>query len=465
MKQAEAPTEPIWSGDPLPDIRSLDARTTVVLDDDPTGTQTVRDVLVLTRWNQEDLRAVLADGRPLVYLLTNSRSLSSTGARELAVSIGRELRDAEAAVGRSWSIISRGDSTLRGHFPVEVDALAEGLGRPAAKVLLAPFLGDAGRVTLGGVHYVRRDGMLLAVGETEYARDPVFGYRASDLREWVAERVAATGSTPRVTRLVRLDELRSAGPAAVRDALVALPPRGVLVTDALEERDIEVVALGALEAERVGVPLLARTAASFVRARGALDKVEPLAPTSLSAGTPGLVVVGSHVPVTTSQLNELVEDPPIPIEPLEVDVGALVDGLDVPEEVAIRVARSAVRAMDAGRTPVVHTSRSLVRDSHGEQDLRIAALVSHTLVRCVALVDRRPAWVIAKGGITSSDVATKALGVTQAWVMGPVIPGVPVWRLTRGARWADVPYVVFPGNVGGPTDLRRVVAALSGVAT
>jgi uncharacterized protein YgbK (DUF1537 family) len=169
--------------------------------------------------------------------------------------------------------------------------------------------------------------------------------------------------------------------------------------------------------------------------------------------------------MATSQLDDLIADPPIPTEVLEVDVGPLVDGRNVPDEVATRVARFAVRAMDAGRTPVIHTSRSLVRDRHGDQDLRIAALVSRTLVGCVALIDRRPAWVIAKGGITSSDVATEALGVAQAWVLGPVIPGVPVWRLARGARWADVPYVVFPGNVGGPTDLRRVVAMLSGVAT
>ena len=163
----------------------------VALDDDPTGTQTVRDVPVLTKWSAEGLRTLLDGADPLAFLLTNSRSLPGDEAVELASSSGRTLRAASTDAGRGWAVISRSDSTLRGHYPAEVDALVDALAISDARVVLAPFFGDGGRVTLDGVHYLRRDDRLVPAAETEFARDPVFGYRSSDLREWVAERSTA----------------------------------------------------------------------------------------------------------------------------------------------------------------------------------------------------------------------------------------------------------------------------------
>lgn len=448
-----------WPTDPLPLIRARAARTVVALDDDPTGTQTVRDATVLTRWDTQDLRDVLTQRLPVVFILTNSRSLPSEQARALALRLGRQLRAAADETGRDWSVISRSDSTLRGHFPVEVDALADGLAIPDARVLLAPFLGDAGRVTIGGVHHVRRDDTLVPVAETEFARDPVFGYRSSDLATWVVER---TRGSPRPVSGIALRGLRSNGPEAVRDALVALPPRGVLVVDAVEERDIEVAALGAVLAEEAGVPLIARTAGSFVRARAGQPPATPVEPSAICSGGPGLVVVGSHVPTTSGQLMRLLADPPVPIVPIEIDARALVADPASSERTAASVAATADRAIGTGATPVIHTSRAIVRGLDPDGDLGIAALVSSTLVASVAALATRPGWVIAKGGITSSDIATRALGVTRAHVVGPLMAGVPLWRLDDRSRWPGLSFLVFPGNVGGPDAVRHAVALLAG---
>jgi hypothetical protein len=67
--------------------------------------------------------------------------------------------------------------------------------------------------------------------------------------------------------------------------------------------------------------------------------------------------------------------------------------------------------------------------------------------------------VIAKGGITSADVARVGIGARSARVLGQVLPGVSVWDLTAfdGHR---VLYVVVPGNVGGADTLTRVLAAV-----
>ena len=74
----------------------------------------------------------------------------------------------------------------------------------------------------------------------------------------------------------------------------------------------------------------------------------------------------------------------------------------------------------------------------------------------------RPRFVIAKGGITSSDVAARVLRVRRGMVVGQIIPGVPLWRLGEESRWPGLIYVSFPGNLGGPTALTDVVEKLSG---
>ena len=455
---------PVWPDDPLPEIRALGVGAMVIaLDDDPTGTQTVRDVPVLTRWSVEGLRALLDDADPLAFLLTNSRSLPGNEAAELASSIGRALRAASSGARRSWAVISRSDSTLRGHYPVEVDALVDALGMSDARVVLAPFFGDGGRLTLDGVHYLRRDDRLVPAAETEFASDPVFGYRSSDLRAWVAERSAAVPrSRARQVAVMTLDRIRTEGPGAVRDALLALPPSGVLAVDSALERDIEVVALGALMAERQGLPVVGRTAASYVRARAGRLPVQPLAAHEVRSGRPGLVVVGSHVPMTTTQLERLLADPPVPVQRLDLPVSDLLTASD--DQRATRLAGlagQAEAAIRAGVTPVIATSRELMRGADANDDLGISALVSASLIQIVRDIAVRPAWILSKGGITSSDVATRGLDVESALIVGPLLAGVPLWRCGPGSRWPGLLLAVFPGNVGGPDAVRDAVGRLT----
>lgn len=450
---------PETSSRTLEEIRAFGGhRTVVALDDDPTGTQTVRDVPVLTRWSIERLATLMEARTPLLYLLTNSRSLAPDAAARLAHETGRALAAAAERSGRAIAVVSRSDSTLRGHFPVEVDALAAGLGLPNARVLLAPFFGDGGRVTLDGVHYLRRGDDLVPVAETEFARDPVFGYRSSDLRVWVAER---TAGDPRPVAHVPLGLLHEQGAQAVRHALASLPPRGVLVADSLAERDIELVALGVVLAEGDGVTVIGRTAASYVRARGGQEPAAQLSDSELVGGVPGLVVVGSHVPTTSAQLAELLADPPVPVAALELDVAALLEEPGSVETTTISLAGRVDEALAAGVTPVLHTSRALARGDSAEADVGIASTVSGVLVEIVRRVSLRPAWVLAKGGITSSDIATRALGVEEAVVLGPILPGVPTWRCGPTSRWPGMAYVVFPGNVGGRDAVRVAVGRLA----
>jgi uncharacterized protein YgbK (DUF1537 family) len=337
---------------------------------------------------------------------------------------------------------------LRGHFPAEVDALCDGLERSDARIVLAPFYGPAGRVTRGDVHFVRVDGELVPVAQTEFARDRVFGYGSSDLRAWVREKAG----NERSVASLPLDRLRSDGPASVVHTLGTTPPRGVLIINAEEERDIELAALGVVQSELAGIPIVVRSAASFVRARAGQAVQDPLSVLPVDRG-PGLVVVGSHVALTTAQLEYLIQSEPLAdhIEVIVEQVLAEDRETTSAEALAARVNASLSR----GRVPVLATSR-LVTD----HSLHTSSRVSHALAEIVNVISERPGWVIAKGGITSSDIATQALGVKSVTVLGQLLPGVSVWRCGGESRWPGLIYVVFPGNVGDSQALGEAVTRL-----
>jgi uncharacterized protein YgbK (DUF1537 family) len=430
----------------------------VVLDDDPTGTQTVHDVPVLTEWSIESLAAELTNDLPAFYVLTNSRSLMLDEAQALNAAVGANLRAASQRAGRPFVVVSRSDSTLRGHFPGEVAALAGALGGGFDAWLLAPFFLEGGRFTIDDVHYVASGEQLVPAGATEFARDRAFGYHASNLRAWVAEKTAGGVPAEQVAS-ISLDDIRCGGPERVAERLADLQGGRVCVVNAAGMRDLEVVVAALLEAEAHGKRFLYRTAASFVQARAGLEP-RPLltrADLSLPKAGGGLVVVGSYVPTTSRQVAALRDQGGITA--LEVDATTLIDDDRRDGEIG-RVARLADEGLRGGADVLIVTSRELVAGAGAAESLGIGRRVSDGLCAILRQITTRPRYLIAKGGITSSDLATRGLDVRRALVLGQAQPGVPVWRLGAESRYPDLVYVVFPGNVGGPATLAEVVMAL-----
>jgi len=450
-----------WPDDLLPEIQRrvrAGRRKIVVVDDDPLGTQTVHDLPVLTEWPVERLREELANDFPAFYLLTNSRSLPPDRAESVNAEIGRNLVAAARQVGREFTVISRSDSTLRGHFPGEVQALARGLAWDFDAWLIIPFFLEGGRYTIDDVHYVAEGEWLVPAGETEFARDPAFGYRASNLRQWIEEK---TGSRVRSQSVgsISIDDIRRGGPKHVAERLEGLRRGSMCIVNAAGMRDLEVFTLGLLTAEAHGRRFLCRTAASFVQVRVGLASHplltrDDLALPALGGGS--LIVVGSHVPRTTTQVNRLLAEPGI--ASIEISAKALLDNRR--EDEILRAADQADEGLRLGRDVVVYTSRELVTGESAESSLSIGRRISNGLVAVVRAIQTRPRYLLAKGGITASDIATGALGVRRALVLGQILPGVPVWRLGPESRRPDMVYIVFPGNVGGPESLAEIVTAL-----
>ncbi|MBP5749271.1 MAG: hydroxyacid dehydrogenase, partial [Firmicutes bacterium] len=160
----------------------------VVLDDDPTGSQTVHDIYVYTDWSQETLDEAFASDQKLFYILTNSRSFTAKQTEEEHRKIAAAILEASRKTGKGFLVISRSDSTLRGHFPLETEVLRDALGKEIDGEVLCPFFPEGGRYTIGDIHYVKQGDALVPAAETEFAKDATFGYTKSDLKEYVEEK-------------------------------------------------------------------------------------------------------------------------------------------------------------------------------------------------------------------------------------------------------------------------------------
>lgn len=440
------------------EVRRLVAagRKAVVLDDDPTGTQTVHGLDVLADWSVGTLAAALADPRPCFYVLTNTRSLAAADAAALIGAIAANLSSAGRASGVDFSVISRGDSTLRGHFAEELGALEMGLCAPIDAKIVIPAFFEGGRYTIGNIHYVAQGDDLVPAAETEFARDRVFGYSQSDLPAWIEEKTGGAVPSGSVAS-VDIATLRGRNAAAaVRSALLALPRGAFMVVNAAAYADLEAFTRGLLEAEASGGRYLVRSAASFVRVRAGLEARPLLTGPEISGpgAAGGLVVVGSYVGKTTSQLESLLGLPGVAA--IELAVGRLAAPASGADETR-RVAEAARNEMAAGRHAVVFTSRGQTSAIGAAGDLAAGRIVSGALAAVVRALPVRPRFLIAKGGITSSDIAVHGLGMKRALVLGQAAPGVPVWEMGPETRFPGMRLVVWPGNVGGPDALRDLV--------
>ncbi len=459
---------PPRTGSLLPVIRATVAasgRKLVVLDDDPTGTQTVYDVPVLTRWDVDFLRREMTEGCPCFYVLTNSRSLTAEAARTRSLEIARNLRQASAAAHTTFTVVSRSDSTLRGHFPLETDALSEVLG-PFDATFVIPYFEAGGRYTVHDTHYVADGDLLLPASATPFARDAAFGYRNSNLREWVQEKSAGRIPAESVASVsvsqLRADSIDEQAPGVVTAWLRSLPQDTTCIVNACHPTDMEAFALAALRAEQSGARFLYRTAADFVAARLGLAPRplwQPLRRGGSQRSTAGgLVIVGSYVPKSSEQLQHLLDD--VTRKPVELHVDRLLDDTTRDHEIA-EACTTVAASLQAGLTTVVFTSREVMTGDSAAASLRIGERVSAALVEIVRQLPVRPRFLVAKGGITSSDIATEALQVERAIVAGQILPGVPVWYLGPEAKYPQMPYLVFPGNVGDAQALQEAVKILS----
>ena len=434
---------------------SSSQQTIVVLDDDPTGTQTVYDVPVLTEWTTEVIKAEFQRATPLFFILTNSRSLPVQKANQLAVTIGQNLIEASQQTGQNFFVISRSDSTLRGHYPNEVNALLAGMQQEAAVRILVPAFLEGGRYTINDTHYVQEGNQLIPVGETPFAQDKSFGFSASNLKGWVEEKTDGKVKSKDVVSL-SLSDLRQKGATYVTETLSACSPNATYIVNAVHRSDLEIFALGLLNTK---VPVICRTAASVVPILAGLAPQPLLTRDQLlfDSANGGLIVVGSYVPKSTAQLEHLLQH--ASVRSIKLDVNEILEYSDI-EDFAQQTAQKIGQLLTDNQDTVIYTSRDLVSGQDKEESLKIGQQVSSFLTNVIQQISIKPRYLLAKGGITSSDTATQGLGVKKANVLGQVLSGVPVWKLGEESKFPGLTYIVFPGNVGQADSITKVINQL-----
>ncbi len=431
----------------------------IVLDDDPTGSQTVHSCLLLTRWDEETLRLGLRDKSPIFFILTNTRSLTPETAASVTREVCQNLKRAIAIEEiEDFLIVSRSDSTLRGHYPIETDVIAEELGPFDAHFLIPAFF-EGGRITRNSVHYLMVNGVETPVHETEFAKDSVFGYHHSYLPDYVEEKTQGRIHADTIDRIL-LADIRYGS----LDRLMEMTDNQCAVVDGESQGDLNTFAKHILDAASQGKKFLFRSAASILTSLADLGN-QPVAADEMAQyvkdGKPGAVIVGSHVKKTTDQLERLLEEPNT--ASIEIDVSQLLE--DSPESRAqlLNEILEKVRTAHAdAKTPVIYTSRQELEFENAEVRLKFGAAVSALLMDVVRGLPADIGFLISKGGITSNDVLSTGLSLKSVRQIGQIIAGCSVVKTEPGhPLFPDLPVVLFPGNVGDSNALATVYKRLS----
>jgi uncharacterized protein YgbK (DUF1537 family) len=436
----------------------------IAIDDDPTGSQTVHGCLLLTRWDPETLLLGLTDASPLCFVLSNTRGMAAAEAAAVTRTICINLRTALetlAAQGDAVQpvLVSRSDSTLRGHYPVETDIIAAELG-PFDAHFLVPAFFEGGRFTRDGTHYLQVEGAdgphAVPVHETEFARDSVFGFSTAFLPDYVEEKTAGRIPAEAVERF-SLEDVR--GELGTR--LQGLRDNTCCVVDAEQQADLDNFCRQVLTAAAAGKRFLFRSAASLLTSLAALPP-QPVAAAAMATfvrdGRPGVVLMGSHVQTSTRQLQALFAQPDLVAVEIEID------RIDSARQALLEEVQARVQAaISAGQGVVLYTSRGERAFATKAERLAFGERVAALLVDLVRTLPAEIGFLISKGGITSNDTLSKGLALASARVLGQIHAGCSVVRCpSTHPRFPDLPVVIFPGNVGGDTALAEVYAILAG---
>lgn len=459
------PPDKNWVEEKLQKGLEMFNRKIIVLDDDPTGVQTVHNVSVYTNWSVDSIKAGFAEENSIFFILTNLRGFTSEETANVHREIALNILDVSRRCKKDFMIISRSDSTLRGHYPLETWTLKETIesnsGRHFDGEVILPFFKEGGRFTINNIHYVQYGQYLIPAGETEFASDKTFGYTQSHLGKWIEERSQGRFSAGNVT-YISLEDIRSLDIENITAKLLKVSDFNKIVVNAIDYIDVKIFAIALINAMKVGKSFLFRTAAAFTKVMGGVPDRELLLKEELIKGNNrngGLIIIGSHVKKTFEQLDELKKCSFI--EFVEFNQHLVLRPDELKTEID-RVVGICEEHIIAGKTVAVYTRRDRLDIGTGDKDqeLRISVKISEAVTNIVRNLKVRPNYIIAKGGITSSDIGTKGLGVEKALVTGQIKPGIPVWIIGNESRYPGMPYIIFPGNVGNKETLKEIAYAL-----
>ena len=236
-----------------------------------------------------------------------------------------------------------------------------------------------------------------------------------------------------------------------------------LIFDAINYQDLDKITHALLLAQQQGATFLYRTSSSFVPSylgispKKLLESTDILTPKNTNGG---LVIVGSYVPKSSSQLQYLL-DRTAAENHIELEVTNVFE--DKQSDYLTSISKKINTKISLGQTVILYTSRKLLTGTTAEENLAISNTVSNALITLVQSLEHPPKFLLAKGGITSHDIAIKGLGMRRSIVIGQLLPGVPIWKMSDETKFPDLGYIVFPGNVGNESAVYEAINKLTTV--
>ena len=434
-------------------------RTFVVIDDDPTGNQTVYDIPLLTEWNLETLINEFKKETPTFFLLTNSRSLSQEKSSDIYEEITRNLLKASEVTHRKFTIISRSDSTLRGHFS-EIEIIKQSEYFKNAITFFIPVMFEGGRVTINDIHYISESEQLIPVNKTPFSQDHTFAYNHANLKSYIEEKTNGRIKNNDVVSL-DIESIRLLDVNTLSSKISAIESGKYCIVNALNYNDLDKVAQALLLAENSRKQIIYRTSSSFVPSYIGLTPKPLLSAEAIidnNINTGGLIIIGSYVQKSSAQL-KYVLDNANQIAVIEINVETILSNTSNTylESLISKIDKT----IKTGKDVVVYTSRKIITGKDTNTTINIASKVSQALVHIVNGITVRPKYLLAKGGITSHDLATKGLNMKRSKVLGQILPGIPIWEMAEETKFPKLLYIVFPGNVGDEKSLSKIIQTLS----
>ena len=430
----------------------------IVLDDDPTGIQTVHDCLVLTVWDDVSLQTAFQDEIPFFFILTNTRALTAEVARKTITDVVTQVMKNASEADQKITFLFRSDSTLRGHFPLELETIVEVANlKTDARFFVAAFF-EGGRITENNQHYLLQSGNRIPCDQTEFARDSVFGYSTSHLPDYIHEKTSGRIKSEMVLSIGR-NLLDGGHEKELDDLICSLHDDSYVLVNATNYDELNRFGTSLKKAIGSGKEFIFQSSASLVKTLSGCLNREYYAKKTTSG--PGLIIIGSHVDKTTLQLNDLRSRAQL-IKPIGIDVSLL---LENPEAVITEVQDLLAKCGKSGHTPVLYTSRNEIAFKDKTTRLAAGLKISEFFNHMVKTCPFQPSFCISKGGITSHEILARGLDVRIARVLGQAAAGIPVIEMPSEHRWSKMPFVIFPGNVGEDKTLTEVYQRLSATQT
>ena len=436
----------------------------VVIDDDPTGSQTVHDCLLLLKWDFATLVKGFEAESNLFFILANTRSLSENDAKLTIEEICKNLKAVIASEAYEDEIIfiSRGDSTLRGHNFLEPIAINNCLGPFDATFHIPAFI-EGKRFTINGSHFVDK----IPINQTIFARDKIFGYETSNIKNLLFQKSKFQINLDDIQNLLLsdLEILNDEENNIVFKKLKNLKNNKHVIVDVKDYSHLKKFSL-IIKKLTKQKKFLFRTAASFISSISE-KKSNPHDEILFSnlriknkekSFLPGLVIVGSYVELSTLQLKNLLEISTC--MPIELDVFEFFritssENNQKQRNLFKNEFLSKIRfSFEIGKTPVLFTSRKFMSLDDSEQ-FNFYNSLALFIAELVADLKYEIGYLISKGGITTNVILSNGLNADYVYLEGQILTGISVvtYNLKNDQK---LPIVTHPGNIGPKDSLVNI---------